>query len=366
MRRLWGGFGAVLWLACSAGPPPAANAPAASAVGGENSEPGSVSADPSPAPGRFDSAAPGRFDARLSLYPYPFPVHFHRVQAQGQVLEMAYMDLSPASSPRGTVLLLHGKNFSGAYWQRTAADLLAEGYRVVIPDQIGFGKSDKPTGFQFSFAALALHTHGLLAELGVTSATVVGHSMGGMLATRYALMFPEHTAGLVLVNPIGLEDWSHVVPYAPIAALYEQELKGTPESVRQYMRNSYFDGQWKPEYDALAELQMEWTRSPDRQRLAWVSALTYDMIFTQPVVHEFPRVGVKTLLIIGTRDRTALGKDRVSPEVRQTLGLYGELGRRARDAIVGAQLVELSGVGHIPQFEAYDAYWGALRAFLAE
>ncbi|MCA9514650.1 MAG: alpha/beta hydrolase [Myxococcales bacterium] len=313
-----------------------------------------------------EAAAPARFDARLSGYSYPYPVAVRAFEAQRQPLEMAYMDVAPTGAARGvTVLLLHGKNFSGAYWGPTIAALTEAGYRVVAPDQIGFGKSSKPERFQFSFHEMARETRDLLDDLGVGRVVVVGHSMGGMLAARFALMFPERTAKLALVNPIGLEDWQRVVPYVPVAEVYESELGKTAADVKAYMQASYFDGQWKPEYDALAEIQQGFVESPDKALLAWDSALTYDMIFTQPVVHDFPRIGAPTLLIIGQRDRTAIGKDRVPPEVRATLGDYPALGRAAHAAIPGSQLVEIEGVGHIPQLEAWPRYITALEAFLA-
>jgi pimeloyl-ACP methyl ester carboxylesterase len=262
------------------------------------------------------------------------------------------------------VLLLHGKNFSGAYWGSTIEALVADGYRVIAPDQIGFGKSTKPRRFQFSFHELARHTQALLADLGVASATVVGHSMGGMLAARYALMFPERTDALVLVNPIGLEDWKTVVPYRSVDALYQGELSSTPERIKEYMRKAYFDGQWKPAYDALVEVQAGWTLGPDRELLAWVSALTSDMIFTQPVVYELPLIRVPTLLVIGTRDRTAVGRNSMPPEIASTLGDYTALGDKAAAVIPGAELVKLDDVGHVPQFEAFDRYMSALREFL--
>lgn len=302
-------------------------------------------------------------DARASGVTYPFLVHTLPLRAQGQALEMAYMDIGEKTAP--AVLLLHGKNFSGAYWERTARDLQKRGFRVIMPDQIGFGKSSKPVPFHYSFAAMVHHTQTLLDALGVRQVAVVGHSMGGMLATRFALMAPARTSKLVLVNPIGLEDWQHVVPYAPVDALHTAFMRQSPASVRAYMQDAYFDGTWKPAYDDVAALQMGFRVSPDRDRLAWVSALTADMVFTQPVVHDFGRIRVPTLLIIGTRDRTALGKNRVSPAVRRTLGQYGVLGKKARDAIAGAQLVELDGVGHMPQVEAYAPYMHALSAFLA-
>ena len=306
-----------------------------------------------------------RFDERLSGYAYPHPVSLHRFTAQGQSLEMAYMDVRPARRARGTVLLLHGKNFSGAYWRTTIAALVRDGYRVIVPDQIGFGKSSKPRHFQYTFQTLAWFTRDLLDRVGARDVAVVGHSMGGMLAVRFALMFPERTRQLVLINPIGLEDWKRVVPYRPVDQVYEKERARTPAQIRDYMRKSYFGGQWRPAYEPLVEIQAGWARGPARDAIAWQSALTSDMVFTQPVVHELGDLAVPTLLIIGQRDRTAIGKDQAPPGRADELGNYPVLGRRAAAAIPGAELVELDGVGHVPQVEAFGRTMAALRRFLA-
>lgn len=292
--------------------------------------------------------------------------HF-RTTSQGIAIDMAYMVIEPvrsASAP--AVVLLHGKNFSGAYWKTTANTLAASGYRVIIPDQVGFGKSSKPLDFQYSFQELARLTHALLSELGVERAAIVGHSMGGMLATRFALMYPKNTTQLVLVNPIGLEDWKRVVPYHSVDEWEAENLKATPEGVKKYMEKNYFDGKWKPEYDELVTIQGGWTIGPDHALISKVSALHYHMIFTQPIVHEFPDLRVPTLLVIGQRDRTAIGKAWVPPEVGVTLGRYPELGRNAKALIPNAKLVELEDVGHIPQVESFDAWITALVGFLNE
>jgi pimeloyl-ACP methyl ester carboxylesterase len=304
------------------------------------------------------------YDARLSGYEYPFPVRLHPVKAQQQTLEMAYMDIRPERANGRAVLLLHGKNFSGAYWERTIRVLTAAGYRVIVPDQIGFGKSSKPEPFQFTFQELATHTRGLLDALGVPRVSVVGHSMGGMLATRFALMYPDLTEKLVLVNPIGLEDWKRLVPYRTIDESFRTELEATPDSVRAYMQESYFARTWKPEYEPLVEIQSGWLRGPDRCRMAWISALTSDMVFTQPVLYEFPDLRMPVLLIIGQRDRTAIGKAWAPPEVKPKLGNYPELGRRAQAAIPNARLVAIENAGHLPQVEAFDQYRSALEEFL--
>lgn len=308
------------------------------------------------------------YDARLSGYEYPYDVEYRAFDAQGRQLEMAYMDVQPAvdTEPEQTVLLLHGKNFSGAYWKRTMDALIENGYRVIVPDQIGFGKSSKPVHFQYSFHALAHYTKSLLDEREINRVSVVGHSMGGMLATRFALMFPDRTDQLILVNPIGLEDWKRTVPYRTIDRWYRNELKKSPQAVKNYMKNSYFDGNWKPEYDPLLEIQAGWIRGPDYQRIARVSAHTYEMIFTQPVVHEFSDLEIPTLLIIGQRDRTALGTDMVSASMARTMGQYDRLDDAAARAIPYSKLVELEGVGHVPHYEAFNRFWKALKTFLPE
>ena len=98
----------------------------------------------------------------LENRPYPHPVHFFPVTVEGQELRMAYMDVAPTGQTNGqTVLLLHGKNFFGAYWAGTIQALAAAGYRVVVPDQLGFGKSAKPD-IHYSFELLAQMTKALL------------------------------------------------------------------------------------------------------------------------------------------------------------------------------------------------------------
>ncbi len=306
------------------------------------------------------------YDARLSTYNYPYEVRTFDFESQGQPLEMIYMDVAPAGTGNGrTVLLLHGKNFSGAYWADTVAELSGLGYRVIAPDQIGFGKSTKPEHYQFTFHALAANTKALLDELDVDRVDVVGHSMGGMLATRFALMYETSTDRLILVNPIGFFDWKLEVPYQTVDDWYQSELRKTPEGVKKYMTQSYFDGVWKDAYQPLVDLQQGWIRGEDYGRIAWNSALTYDMIFTQPVLYEFDQLEAPTLLIVGQRDKTALGKPLVSEEVAKKMGDYSTLDALAAEAIPNAKLVELEGIGHIPQFEAWHDYIAALTEFLA-
>ncbi|KIC93515.1 hypothetical protein OI18_17325 [Flavihumibacter solisilvae] len=73
------------------------------------------------------------------------------------------------------------------------------------------------------------------------------------------------------------------------------------------------------------------------------------MIFTQPVVYEFRVRKMPVLLIIGTRDRTAIGKNLVKDTtIRDKMGQYQLLGKETQKKIPGSQLVELDNVGHLP------------------
>jgi pimeloyl-ACP methyl ester carboxylesterase len=309
-------------------------------------------------------APPAAIDPDATTFAYPYPVSYFELESQRQPLRMAYIDAA-APQPNGrTVALLHGKNFGAGDWATTIASLNRAGFRVIAPDQIGFGKSSKPERYQFTFAQLAANTRALLASLGIPRSIVVGHSMGGMLAVRYAVTYPEATERLVLVDPIGLEDYAALVPPRTVDDWYAQELKQTPESIQAYQREAYYGGAWKPEYEEHTRLLAGWTRHPDWWRVAWDSALTTDMIFTQPIVHDLPRIRAPTLLIIGLRDRTALGKAFARPEVARTMGDYTRLGKEAQRRIPGAKLVELSGVGHVPQVEAFPAFEQALLGFI--
>lgn len=296
---------------------------------------------------------------------YPYPVQYLPLTVQNQSLRMAYMDVGPTAPPNGkVVVLLHGKNFFGAYWKDVIAGLTREGFRVIVPDQIGFGKSSKPEHFQYSFHQLARNTKTLLDQLKITRVSVTGHSMGGMLAMRFALMYPQNVEKLILVNPIGLEDYKVKVPYVPLDELFKEERQVSLDRLVSYQTTNYYHRSWKPEYMQWVEPFYRVSLSPDFARFAWNSALTYEMIYAQPVVYELRNIRARTLLIIGQLDRTAVGKNRVSPEVAATMGNYPDLGKRAALEIPNARLHQLTGIGHLPHIEAFDKFFPPYLAFL--
>jgi pimeloyl-ACP methyl ester carboxylesterase len=352
-------------FAASAATPASAGVPASAATRSE----ASVASPASQAVSAATSAAGDTglaYGPELQGFNYPAPVDQYDFTSQGVALHMAYMDIKPAKANGRTAVLLHGKNFCAATWDATIHRLTDAGYRVIAPDQIGFCKSSKPEHYQYSFQQLARNTHALLESLGVTNATMIGHSTGGMLAIRYALMYPRETQQLVLVNPIGLEDWkAKGVPSLSVDQWYERELKTTAEGIRRYEQTTYYAGQWRANYEPWVQMLAGMYRGPGKQIVAWNSALLDDMIYTQPVVYELGQVSVPTLLLIGQKDTTAIGKDAAPAEVRAKIGHYPELGKAAAKAIPHATLVEFADLGHAPQMQDPQAFHKALLDGLA-
>lgn len=292
---------------------------------------------------------------------YPFPTYSITLMPEGKPANMVYMDVPPSTASTKNILLLHGKNFNGYYWKDVIPFLTGLGYRVIVPDQIGWGKSDRPD-LHYSFHLLAHNTKQLLDTLGIKNIVVLGHSMGGMLATRFTLMYPEMVEKLILETPIGLEDYKTFVPYQPLEKLFEKEKKSSYASYKNYQQTYYPD--WKPEYEQYVEVQAEDLRSTDFEKIAWVNAITYQSIYEQPVLYEMYKIKAPTLLIIGQLDRTVVGKDQLHDSLKTRYGQYPTLGKRASNLIKGSRLTELDGVGHIPHIQSLERFKAAIITFL--
>jgi pimeloyl-ACP methyl ester carboxylesterase len=201
--------------------------------------------------------------------------------------------------------------------------------------------------------------------LQITNAYIMGHSMGGMLATRFALMYPRETKSLILVSPIGLEDWkTKGVPYLTIDQWYQEEIAQTPALVRAYQKENYYHGTWQPAFEPWVEMQSTLMSSTLYPRLAWSHAVIDEMIYSQPVCYEFNRLNMPVLLLVGLRDRTAIGRKYVTKEVGAVLGNYATLGSLTAQAIPRCQLVEFDDLGHLPHIEAFQRFITPVKTFL--
>ena len=300
--------------------------------------------------------------ADLTGFAYPFRVHWFATQSQGGPVRMAYLDVAPTAPANGaTVVLLHGKNFCAATWESTIRSLAAQGYRVIAPDQIGFCKSSKPAGYQYSFHALATLTARLLDQAGVDRMALVGHSTGGVLATRFALLFPERVISLVLVNPLGLNDTlAEGVPYTELGALRAEEAKTDAASIRAYQLRNYYHGEWRPAYDRWVAMLAGQYASPDGDTVREAQARLSDMIETQPIAGELGRVRPPVTLLIGQLDKTAFRASSAPEAVRSRIRTVPQAAEEAVHRFPRARLVRLEGLGHSPMVENPARFEAAL------
>ena len=301
------------------------------------------------------------FSAQSQGLQYPYPIRYVNILIEGANTTMAYMDIKSENPNGQAVLLLHGKNFTGLYWKGVISFLADNGFRVIVPDQVGWGLSTKPNT-KYSFEMLAENNRILLDTLRLDKINVIGHSMGGMLATRFALQYPERTARLILEDPLGLEDYKKFIPYKTMEQQYKKELSATYASYKKYQQSYY--PVWRPEYEQYVAAQAAPLQQRDFASLAWIYALTYQMIYEQPVLYDFGKIRVPTLIIVGQADRTVVGKEMLAAKKQKLYGNYPLLATKAGKKIRNAKVVILPGIGHIPHIQNLGLFNKNILAFL--
>jgi len=299
----------------------------------------------------------------LETWPYPYPVRFLPLAVQGQAVRMAYMDVAPSAAPNGrTALLLHGKNFDSSYWAGPIEALRGAGYRVVVPDQIGFNKSAKPD-IVYGFDLLSDNTLRLLDTLGVAEADVVGHSTGGMLAVRLAARAPARVRRLLLEDPIGLEDYRRTVPEQGTQTLIDAEERQTVPGYRAFV-GRYFATLPPARYEPFVEWRARIGLSGEFDRYARAVALTYQMIWHDPVRAAYPGLAMPVLMVVGEKDRAAPLRQYAPPALAATMGDMPALARQACAEVARCRLVVVPDTGHVPHLEAPELFRRELLAFL--
>jgi pimeloyl-ACP methyl ester carboxylesterase len=288
----------------------------------------------------------GPMSINLEDVPYPHPVSYMPFTLEGQDVRMAYMDVAPIGTPNGkSVILLHGMNFFAETWTTTIEMLRKEGYRVIAIDQIGFGRSSKPI-VNYTISTHAMNTKRLLDHLGIKQTDIVTHSMGGMVGSRFASLYPDTVGNLAMINQIGLSDTRAGRPARDIMDVYKASLARDYAEIVRGMRAYYVN--WKPEYMKYVKIHYGWIMSGDWPRMAMVRALQQQAIANDPVVYDWPNIKARTLVIGGEKD---------GPN-------YPGQARRVADTVQNGQLYVIPGVGHNPQFEAPDKLYPPLLKFL--
>jgi pimeloyl-ACP methyl ester carboxylesterase len=291
--------------------------------------------------------------------PYPYPSSYLPLTLYGQDLRIAFMDVAPSARPNGhTVVIFNGNNVAGFYFGRIIDALRVEGFRVVVPDQIGYGRSSKPI-IPYNFHDMARNTRAILQSLKIVRAMIVGHSMGGMLAARFATQYPDMTERLVLYNPIGLVDPRWERPWEGVDESYKRTLDSTFQSIRAGLMRyvAHNPAAWTPEFEHYARIRYAWTLGADWPRLAMVQALIGQVGYLDPVVNDWAHIRVPTLVFGGAEDMLA-----------GTVAVFQERMKFIADTIPNGngRLHLIPGLGHVPHLEAPEKTLPPLVAFLNE
>ncbi|HEX7284333.1 MAG TPA: alpha/beta hydrolase [Vicinamibacterales bacterium] len=291
--------------------------------------------------------------------PYPYPSSYLPLTVHGQDVRMAYMDVAPAGAANGhTVMIFHGHNFAGFYFGNMIDALRREGFRVIVPDQVGYGRSSKPI-IPYNFNDMARNTNAILQHLKIGRAMIIGHSMGGMLAARFASLYPDVTERVIIYNPIGLVDTRHGRAPGTIDEAYKRGLGATYQSVKAGLMRyvAHDENAWTTEFENYARIRYSWTLGAEWPRLAMVQALTGQNLQQDPVVYDWANIKAPTLAFGGAED--------ILPG---TVKLFQDRMKVLADTIPNGngKLHLIPGLGHVPHVEAPEKTIPPMIAFLKE
>jgi pimeloyl-ACP methyl ester carboxylesterase len=301
----------------------------------------------------------------LEGFAYPYPVNLLPLINDGEPLRMAYMDVVPSQGSGRVAVLLHGRNFPSSYWAGVIKTLSDAGFRVVVPDQIGFGKSSKPSA-ELHFDTLARNTVALLDYLQISKADIVAHSMGGMLAVRIARAYPDRVDHLVLTAPIGLEDYRFYVPPIPTEKILESEDKLTAEGYRKQLETNYSIKLPPEQVTPFIDARFNIKGSAEYPRWLRAFVSSGQMIYREPVVHEIPLVSHRTLFIMGADDHNAPGRPNAPEAVRAKMGQNAELAKSLASLMPDARAEAIPDTGHLVFLEAPAKFNELLLDFLGK
>ena len=266
--------------------------------------------------------------------------------------ELHYVDAGQGPA----VALIHGLLGSHRNWDHLVHALAAE-RRVVAPDLLGHGASAKPMG-DYSLSSHAAMLRDLFDHLGITSATIVGHSLGGGIAMQFAYLFPERVDRLVLVSSGGLgRELSPLLRAATLPGAEWVVPLVASSWVRQRAeavgRNLSRVGV-RPRPD-VTEAWRGFASLGDREsrRAFFASARAVidpggQTVNANPRLHQ--TVTVPTLLVWGARDR-------MIPSWHAVL---------AQQAIEGSRVEVFERSGHFPHLDDPDRFARVLSEFISE
>ncbi|HVH72584.1 MAG TPA: alpha/beta hydrolase [Candidatus Dormibacteraeota bacterium] len=292
---------------------------------------------------KFGFRLPG-FIVPLTIFVFLIVVTPISGQAQGQPADKTiavfgqaihYWDVG--SGP--VVVLVHGLGSRKEDWL-PVMEPLAQKYRLLVPDQIGFGKSEKPL-LDYSVQTYEDFLNEFLRQLKVEKASLVGESLGGWISALYAVELADG-AHLIPIEKLVLVDAAGLKRDTPTPNLNPSSL----ETMRAVMEMVFYDTSWLNE-DALRKIFTDKLSVHDGYTVH--SFLGNPIIATERLDDRIGKIKAPTLVVWGKQDKL----------------VPLALGERYVAGIAGAKLVSFDKCGHVPPIEKTEDFVAAVTVFLS-
>lgn len=243
------------------------------------------------------------------------------------------------------VVLIHGIPTWGYLWHKLIP-VLSKQSRVFAPDLIGFGYSDKSDNFDRSIARQAEMLNDWMEILGIESANIVAHDIGGGTALRLATLFPNRVKKLCLMNSVSYDSWAiEAMIQLGHPGAYKLASAGTTiTALRQMLKQGFSE---TPDDEILDGIFAPYTTEVGKLSLIR-SAAALNTNLTTEITHLLHKIEAETLILWGADDKFQLLK----------------YGKRLADDIPNAKLIEIENARHFVMIDQPEAVARHVSSFL--
>jgi len=269
-------------------------------------------------------------------------------QAMQKVAEIGERFVSYVDEGAGEpVILIHGIPTWGYLWHRLVP-VLAEQNRVLAPDLIGFGYSDKSDNFDRSIARQTEMIDALMEKMGIEQANIVAHDIGGGVALRLATLYPHRVNKLCVMNSVSYDSWAieAMIQLGHPSAYYMASASTTVATLRQMLKQGFAE---TPDDEVLDGIFAPYSTEVGKLSLIR-NATALNTNLTTEITHLLHKIEARTLILWGINDKFQLLK----------------FGKRLSDDIPNAKLIQIKDAGHFVMLDQPEEVADRVFSFLAE